>query len=222
MIKLLFQNQGGGIFVQKKSLRLKTTKALLWGFLFYLLLLLSFFPFLVADNYKNQPPNSFPIRMKIVNQFRHNNSYVSQNRNSSLRNMNAFIILLKKREKIRQFSTSSGKLFQAKEGNEVGVRSSEGGTSTNREIKSTLKVCKNCKKTYDPKLNTDTSCVYHPGHYSGRLNRINDVDTSDLEYFHSCCGEYDKTDPGCVQSKHVSYDEEEMGWVSKATGKRYL
>lgn len=29
-----------------------------------------------------------------------------------------------------------------------------------------------------------------PGIYSGRLNRINDVDTSDLEFFWSCCGEY--------------------------------
>ena len=124
-------------------------------------------------------------------------SKLSKKQESIAKNTNAFIKIF---GKIRENSYSpQSKLSIVNEGKEVGINFTKETSSAKSKDKPTLKVCKNCKKIYDPKLNTDTSCVYHPGHYSGRLNRINDVDTSDLEYFHSCCGEYDKDHPGCVQ-----------------------
>ena len=73
------------------------------------------------------------------------------------------------------------------------------------------KTCKNCKKQFSNGQTTSgNECRYHPGYYTGRLNRINDVDTSDLEFFWSCCGEYSSAAEGClVRSMHFSYDEED-------------
>ena len=165
--------------------------------------------------------SDFPLGVKIKKILQINSALIG-NQKSIKGNKNAFITIN------QQPHSSRSKLSPVIEGREMEIAplQSEGKKtlSVKPEAKkqTTLKVCKNCKKNYDPKLNTDTSCLYHPGHYSGRLNRINDVDTSDLEYFHSCCGEYDKYHPGCVQGKHVSYDEEETGWISKATGKRYV
>ena len=87
------------------------------------------------------------------------------------------------------------------------------------------RVCRNCKQQYSnalPNANEGESagCQFHPGIYSGRLNRINDVDTSDLEYFWSCCGNYELTSKGCiVGSKHVSYDDTSYTRYSVLTGK---
>ncbi|CAM9090897.1 unnamed protein product [Ectocarpus fasciculatus] len=82
--------------------------------------------------------------------------------------------------------------------------------------------CRNCKQQFNPDDNVDGSCSYHPGLFSGRLNRINDVDTSGLEYFWSCCGETDPSHPGCVKGKHASYDDPPEGgdgaWRSPLTG----
>lgn len=62
---------------------------------------------------------------------------------------------------------------------------------------------------------------YHPGFFSGRLNRVNDVDTSGLEYFWSCCGQPDKEHPGCITGRHASYDNPEEGGVrSPLTGSK--
>jgi len=63
--------------------------------------------------------------------------------------------------------------------------------------------CKNCHKTFC-KDSIDQKCNFHPGIYSGRLNRINDIDTKDLEYFWSCCGEYQLESEGCTQAPHQS------------------
>ena len=90
---------------------------------------------------------------------------------------------------------------------------------------SITRVCRNCKQQYNnndiPNANSQESgCQFHPGIYSGRLNRINDVDTSDLEYFWSCCGNYDLTSKGCIlSSKHVSYDDISYTRYSVLTGK---
>ncbi|CAM9979078.1 unnamed protein product [Ectocarpus sp. 12 AP-2014] len=82
--------------------------------------------------------------------------------------------------------------------------------------------CRNCKQQFNPDDNVDGSCSYHPGLFSGRLNRINDVDTSGLEYFWSCCGETDPSHPGCVKGEHASYDDPPEGgdgaWRSPLTG----
>eukprot|EP00903_Cladosiphon_okamuranus_P011696 g11001.t1 len=86
---------------------------------------------------------------------------------------------------------------------------SGGGTST----------CRNCKKQFRRDENEDGACSYHPGFFSGRLNRVNDVDTSGLEYFWSCCGQPDKDHPGCTTGRHVSYDDPEDGGLrSPLTG----
>ena len=69
------------------------------------------------------------------------------------------------------------------------------------------RTCKNCKKTFIK--GDDSVCSFHPGLYTGRLNRINDVDTSDMEFFWSCCGNYDLNSSGCINTKqHVSYDDD--------------
>ena len=84
------------------------------------------------------------------------------------------------------------------------------------------RVCRNCKQQYtnDIANANEPGCHFHPGIYSGRLNRINDVDTSDLEYFWSCCGNYNLTSKGCiVGSKHVSYDDTTYTRYSVLTGK---
>jgi hypothetical protein len=69
------------------------------------------------------------------------------------------------------------------------------------------RTCKQCKTQYDPNDNSQSaaSCRFHAGIYSGRLNRINDVDTSGLEFFWSCCGEYELASLGCVRApRHTS------------------
>ena len=82
-----------------------------------------------------------------------------------------------------------------------------------------MKTCKNCKKQYDS-IKNDDSCRFHTGIYSGRLNRVNDVDTSDLEYFWSCCGMYNLDEPGCLVQKHASYDDNDSYQYSRLTGKK--
>ena len=82
-----------------------------------------------------------------------------------------------------------------------------------------MKTCKNCKKQYDS-IKNDNSCRFHSGMYTGRLNRVNDVDTSDLEYFWSCCGVYDLDEPGCLIQQHASYDDNDTYQYSRLTGKR--
>eukprot|EP00752_Nemacystus_decipiens_P012212 g10827.t1 len=81
--------------------------------------------------------------------------------------------------------------------------------------------CRNCKKQFRRDENEDGACSYHPGFFSGRLNRVNDVDTSGLEYFWSCCGQPDKEHPGCITGRHESYDDPEEGGVrSPLTGSK--
>ena len=82
-----------------------------------------------------------------------------------------------------------------------------------------MKTCKNCKKQYDS-IKNDNSCRFHSGIYTGRLNRVNDVDTSDLEYFWSCCGMYNLDEPGCLIQQHTSYDDNDTYQYSRLTGKR--
>ena len=85
---------------------------------------------------------------------------------------------------------------------------------------SPTKTCKRCKLQY--KNDESSTCRSHPGIYSGRLNRVNDVDTSDKEFFWSCCGEYELHAPGCLNlDSHCSYDDDDSaGSYSLFTGKR--
>jgi hypothetical protein len=79
------------------------------------------------------------------------------------------------------------------------------------------RVCRRCKYQYESK---NEACTFHPGIYSGRLNRVNDVDTSDLEYFWSCCGKSPIDAEGCViLLEHLSYDEDQPTFFSTLTGK---
>jgi hypothetical protein len=93
--------------------------------------------------------------------------------------------------------------------------------NNNNQIEQIIyKTCKNCKKQYDNKSN-DIKCIFHTGIYTGRLNRVNDVDTSDLEYFWSCCGNEELSSIGCnINEYHVSYDDKDDIQYSKLTGKK--
>jgi len=73
--------------------------------------------------------------------------------------------------------------------------------------KSKTAVCKECKTVFDKERNTDQSCRYHSGYHSGLLNRVAPTETSGLAYFWNCCGQADKEAPGCVVTKHVTYDD---------------
>jgi hypothetical protein len=85
---------------------------------------------------------------------------------------------------------------------------------------SPTRTCRQCKQQFGGSSSPSTACKFHPGYYTGRLNRINDVDTSGLEFFWSCCGEYDVHAAGCVTAeRHVSYDEATFTKYSVATGK---
>ncbi|CAM9589043.1 unnamed protein product [Phaeothamnion confervicola] len=79
--------------------------------------------------------------------------------------------------------------------------------------------CRNCKEQFLRTRNGQRSCKFHPGIYTGRLNRVNDIDTSGLEYFWSCCGEYERKGVGCIVGPHESYDDTTAGWRSPLTGK---
>uniref|UniRef100_A0A0G4H9F9 CHORD domain-containing protein n=1 Tax=Chromera velia CCMP2878 TaxID=1169474 RepID=A0A0G4H9F9_9ALVE len=92
------------------------------------------------------------------------------------------------------------------------------GDSAPSSLSEPESTCRQCKKPFLKSQNAETGCVFHPGFYTGRLNRVNDVDTSDLEFFWSCCGEYDRGHPGCTNTHHVSYDDEGPTW-SVLTGK---
>jgi len=96
--------------------------------------------------------------------------------------------------------------------------SNDGNDGNDGKIVS-MKTCKNCKKQYDS-IKNDNSCRFHSGIYTGRLNRVNDVDTSDLEYFWSCCGMYNLDEPGCLIQQHTSYDDNDTYQYSRLTGKR--
>lgn len=93
--------------------------------------------------------------------------------------------------------------------------------SNNYQIENIIyKTCKNCKKQYDSK-GKDVKCRFHAGIYTGRLNRVNDVDTSGLEYFWSCCGNEELSSPGCtINEYHVSYDDSSNDQYSRLTGKK--
>jgi hypothetical protein len=96
-----------------------------------------------------------------------------------------------------------------------------GPAADHMQLPESRRTCQFCKQQYLPSENTaGNSCVYHPGLFTGRLNRINDVDCSDLEFFWSCCGEYDKAHPGCFKGRHAGYGEELDGWRSPLTGKQ--
>mmetsp|Transcript_17466 Transcript_17466/g.37942 ORF Transcript_17466/g.37942 Transcript_17466/m.37942 type:complete len:153 (-) Transcript_17466:1701-2159(-) len=84
--------------------------------------------------------------------------------------------------------------------------SSSRSSSTTKEVP-VKRVCRVCKSMYDPAANHDSACVYHEGYYAGRLNRIEPTETSGLEYFWHCCGQYDQSAPGCTRSRHKSYDD---------------
>ncbi|PXF48266.1 hypothetical protein BWQ96_01955 [Gracilariopsis chorda] len=70
-----------------------------------------------------------------------------------------------------------------------------------------LRVCRICKKQFDPKQNGPHSCQRHTCTFSGRLLRVEPTETSDLTFFYDCCGATDVDAPGCTFGCHESYDD---------------
>jgi len=76
------------------------------------------------------------------------------------------------------------------------------------------KTCRACLQQYKPSENNPTACHYHPGIYTGRLARIDDVDpTGAKDWFWSCCGE-EREHGGCTQDQHRSFDDPPGPWRS--------
>lgn len=78
----------------------------------------------------------------------------------------------------------------------------------------TTRVCKICKKTYDPLANEYGSCRHHRGYWSGAENskhygtRSGGENTGLSQYWDCCDGEsFDA--PGCMTGKHKSYDDDQ-------------
>jgi hypothetical protein len=57
-------------------------------------------------------------------------------------------------------------------------------------------ICKFCFETFKESENLNWSCHRHPGEWSGQI--------------YWCCGKSKKEAPGCVKSKHVPDNEEEI------------
>lgn len=70
-----------------------------------------------------------------------------------------------------------------------------------------LRVCRVCKKQFDPNENGPRSCRRHTSAFSGRLLRVEPTETSDLTFFYDCCGATDVNAPGCTFGRHESYDD---------------
>lgn len=75
-----------------------------------------------------------------------------------------------------------------------------------------FKVCRRCKKLFDPlQLETDL-CRYHKGKWMGAENskhmgtRSGGSNTG-LSLFWDCCDEESETGPGCFTGRHISYDD---------------
>merc|ERR1719293_435829 len=75
--------------------------------------------------------------------------------------------------------------------------------------------CRICRKSYDPLLNGDLSCVYHPGSVRGESPRKSDwedggkkksIDNSKLVYTFTCCGGAPDSE-GCTKGKCKSFDD---------------
>mmetsp|Transcript_23428 Transcript_23428/g.34049 ORF Transcript_23428/g.34049 Transcript_23428/m.34049 type:complete len:88 (+) Transcript_23428:61-324(+) len=80
------------------------------------------------------------------------------------------------------------------------------------------KMCKRCKKQYCPSENNPRSCQFHPEWYGGetaqRWKAPGDVDnSSEIQYFWTCCGDHDSNSKGCMYTFHESYDDEEGDYV---------
>lgn len=76
------------------------------------------------------------------------------------------------------------------------------GADQVRDGQAELNTCRFCKCQFSPLK--PTACQFHSGIYTGRLNRVNDIDTSDLQYFWTCCGSYELGAPGCMITEHRS------------------
>ena len=84
------------------------------------------------------------------------------------------------------------------------------------------KLCKTCKKRFDPTDNNSVnSCIYHVGRWMGAENSkhfgiksgavecksLSDDITLGYSYFWDCCKAEDVNDPGCRKGRHISYDD---------------
>ncbi|KAM3577180.1 hypothetical protein VYU27_000863 [Nannochloropsis oceanica] len=88
---------------------------------------------------------------------------------------------------------------------------SHSSPSSSREA---TKTCRACLQQYKSSENGPTACHHHPGIYTGRLARIDDVDpTGAKDWFWSCCGE-EREHRGCTQDYHRSFDDPPGPWRS--------
>eukprot|EP01038_Epipyxis_sp_PR26KG_P006265 gene6265-8629_t len=75
-----------------------------------------------------------------------------------------------------------------------------------------VKICRICKKRYNPNKNYDNSCKYHKGRWMGAENskhlgtRSGGKNTG-LSLFWDCCDENNFNGIPCASSKHISYDD---------------
>ncbi|XP_066368520.1 uncharacterized protein [Miscanthus floridulus] len=76
------------------------------------------------------------------------------------------------------------------------------------------KLCRRCKTSYDPSVNTRLSCRFHPSFFvcrrhddQKRYYELRDGDPPYAAKFYDCCGAEDPDAPGCTTDLHRSYDD---------------
>ncbi|XP_024526778.1 uncharacterized protein LOC9634368 [Selaginella moellendorffii] len=90
------------------------------------------------------------------------------------------------------------------------------GFLSRRAMEGGGKVCKRCKTTFDPALNTSASCRFHSAMFVCRRHddqkRYYELGPDDPPYdakFYDCCGAEDPQAPGCKTLPHISYDDKD-------------
>ncbi|KAF3335480.1 hypothetical protein FCM35_KLT19987 [Carex littledalei] len=76
------------------------------------------------------------------------------------------------------------------------------------------KLCRRCKRSFDPAKNSTSSCRFHPSFFVCRRHddqkRYYELGPDDPPYaakFYDCCGAEDPDALGCTTDFHVSYDD---------------
>eukprot|EP00850_Spirogloea_muscicola_P005769 SM000026S09018 [mRNA] locus=s26:937377:938047:+ [translate_table: standard] len=77
------------------------------------------------------------------------------------------------------------------------------------------RLCRRCKRQFDPQQNEVAACAYHRGLFvcrrhddQKRYYELKDGEGPYAARFYDCCGAESEGAPGCTQSRHITFDED--------------